>query len=296
MNLKDLKYFIAVAETGHFGRAAAQCFVSQPTLSMQLKKLEKELGVPLFERNNKRVLLTQTGEQLLQQAKRVLFETDRLTEMAKAVINPLGGTLRLGVIPTISPYLLPLVTRHITKAYPDLTLLIEERQTHVLMEMLQQGSLDCGILALPLEPAPILQLKLYQEHFVLAVSKHNPLAKDKTVTMKALDQQALLLLEEGHCLREQTLNFCNRIAIHERQDFRGTSLETLRQMVAANAGVTVLPQLAATQNYPDIKIIPFTAPQPYRDVVLICRDTFSRLNLLKGIQSIIQQEVKRYLK
>lgn len=291
MNFKDLNYFIAVAEQQHFGKAAQACFVSQPTLSMQLKKLERELGTPLFERSTKKVMLTAAGQALLPKAKEIVQQVEALQTTAQALKNPLGGTLRLGAIPTIAPYLLPKITPQISQKFPELTLLLEEHQTAVLLDLLHQGKLDAAILALPIERKGLIVLDLFREPFLLAVPADHPSLNNVShVKIKALEHEPLLLLEEGHCLRDQTLAFCEMLKVQERRDFRATSLETLRQMVLAKAGLTVMPEMAVDNTSKAIRYLPFAEPAPYRDIVLVCREGFPRFKLIKQIQMLVKSK------
>lgn len=291
MNLRDLKYFVAVAEYKHFGRAAAACFVSQPTLSAQLKKLEETLGVSLFERDNKHVMLTLVGEECLAAAKSVLTEVGRLTHIAKHAQDPLAGACRLGVIPTIAPYLLPKITPHLVSALPNVTLLYEEWQTEALLQRLAEGQLDAGIIALPIPAHAMETYPLFDEPFVLAMPEQHVLAQSNAVAISALTHHPVLLLEEGHCLRDQTLAFCEHLQVQARQDFRATSLETLRQMVIAKVGITVLPQMAALP-YAGLTYRHFAGVQPHRQIVLIFRPTSARKVLLQKMAALIAaQEV-----
>lgn len=286
MNLKDLQYFVSVAEQKHFGKAAEYCHVSQPTLSMQLKKLEHEIDTLLFEREHKQVMLTAAGEALLPQAKSIIQSSEQFKITAKALKDPFGGEIRLGAIPTIAPYLFPKIVPNITKKLPNLTLLLEEHQTADLLDLLLSGRLDAGILALPIPHKHVVSLPLLKENFYLAAPIKHALAKATHVKIQALDETPLLLLEEGHCLRDQTLNFCNMIRINERRDFRATSLETLRQMVLSNAGLTIIPEMALDK-HPGIRYLPFIEPAPYREIVLICRDAYPRFDLIKSLQQLI---------
>lgn len=287
MNLRDLRYLVAVAEHRHFGRAAEACFVSQPTLSTQLKKLEEFLGVTLVERNNRQVMLTPVGESIVAQAQRVLRETNQLVGIAEAHRDPYGGDFRLGVIPTIAPYLLPRILTPIRKAFPDLRLQLTESQTAVLMQLLKGGELDAAILALPLEDDHIQGTLLYREPFHMAVSKQHKKASRKSVELGDLDGEDVLLLEDGHCLRDQALAVCSSSSAVENTNFRATSLETLRQMVAANVGITLMPELAMGGRAVGIKYIPFKGTPPSRDVGLCWRNTSTREALLKDMSQLL---------
>lgn len=262
MNLRDLRYLVAVAEHRHFGRAAAACFVSQPTLSTQIKKLEETLGVVLIERTNRQVMLTPVGETIVRQAQRVLDDVNRLVGVAEEHRDPLGGEFRLGIIPTVAPYLLPRILGPMRETLPNLKIQLTEAQTATITSMLREGELDAVILALPLGEENIAEAVLYREPFYLAVSQRHAKAKKKSVSVAELDQEQVLLLEDGHCLREQALEVCKSHNAVENTNFRATSLETLRQMVAANVGTTLMPELAVTVKAAGVSYIPFAGPSP----------------------------------
>src|SRR6202162_4415321 len=249
LKLKDLRYLVALADTRHFGRAAAKCFVSQPTLSAQLRKLEERLGVQLIERRPRRVTLTEAGEQVAQRARLMLETADAIVTVAQSRRDPLSGQLRLALLPTIGPYLLPQVALKLRKALPRLELMLFEYTTGPMLERLQNGEIDVGILALPVQDESLLTRELYQEPFVLALPDAHRLAGRAQVRTEDLSDETLLLLEDGHCLRDQALAVCARSGVREKQDFRATSIETLRQMVAAGVGVTLLPALARRGAY-----------------------------------------------
>lgn len=280
MNLRDLRYLVAVAEHRHFGRAAEACFVSQPTLSTQLKKLEEFLGVTLIERTSRQVLLTPVGEAVVAQAQRVLRETDQLVQIAEQHRDPFGGDFRLGIIPTVAPYLLPKVLPVIRKSFPKLNIKLTEAQTAVITRMLKAGELDGIILALPVEEEHLSEVQLYEEPFYLAVAKDHPKAGRKTVLVDDLDDEQVLLLEDGHCLRDQALEVCNSHNAVENTNFRATSIETLRQMVAAGAGVTLMPELAVPKRGGAVRYIPFRGTPPGRHIGLVWRTSAPRSELL----------------
>lgn len=281
MNLRDLRYLVAVAEHGHFGRAAEACFVSQPTLSTQIKKLEDTLGVTLIERTNRRVMLSPAGEQIVPQAQRILREVNTLTGMAEQHRDPLGGDFKLGVIPTVAPYLLPRILRPIEAEFPNLRLLLTEAQTASLVRMLKQGELDAVLLALPLKEENIEECQLFREPFYFAVPEDHDKAKAKTVDPSDLEGEAVLLLEDGHCLRDQALEVCNTHRATENANFRATSIETLRQMVGAGIGTTLIPELAVgLGDASSISYVPFAPDAPFRDIGLCWRSTSTREPLL----------------
>jgi LysR family hydrogen peroxide-inducible transcriptional activator len=290
LKLKDLRYLVAVADQRHFGRAAARCFVSQPTLSAQLKKLEQALGVQLIERAPNNVSLTAVGEEIVARARRILEASDEVVGLARSHHDPLSGRLRLALLPTIGPYLLPRVAPVIRKALPRLTLHLYEYQTAPLLAKLHAGELDVGILALPVELEGLESRELYREEFLLAVPERHPLAARERVRVADLRDETLLLLEEGHCLRDQALEVCSRVGVRDSQDFRATSLETLRQMVAAGAGVTLLPELAGRGAYRTgrgVALRPFVRPAPVRHIGAVWRKTTPRRAAIEAVCGLI---------
>ena len=292
LKLKDLRYLVALADQRHFGRAAARCFVSQPTLSAQLKKLEQSLGVQLIERAPNNVSLTAVGEEIVARARRILEAGDEVVGLARTHQDPLGGRLRVALLPTIGPYLLPQVAPRIRKALPRLQLHLYEYQTAPMLEKLHGGELDLGILALPVELEGLESRALYREEFLLAAPERHPLAAQERVRVLDLRDAKLLLLEEGHCLRDQALEVCSRVGLRDSQDFRATSLETLRQMVAAGAGVTLLPELAGRGAYRSghgVVLRPFVRPAPARQVGAVWRKTTPRRAAIDAVTEVIRQ-------
>jgi LysR family transcriptional regulator, hydrogen peroxide-inducible genes activator len=279
MNLKDLKYLVALADTGHFGRAAQRTFVSQPTLSAQLKKLEEYLGVKLVERHPKNVQLTEVGKQIVARARHMLSEGDEIVALARNNTDPLSGKLKVALIPTIGPYLLPRVMQRLRKALPQLGLMLYEYQTEDLLKRLKEGEIDLGILALPIEQDGLECRRLYREEFTVALPSDNPLAQKPSIKVSDLKGQTLLLLEDGHCLRDQALEVCSRVDVREAEDFRATSLETLRHMVVAGLGVTLMPELAVESPFGSqrgLVIRQFTKPAPARTVGAVWRKSTTR--------------------
>jgi LysR family hydrogen peroxide-inducible transcriptional activator len=290
--LKDLRYLVAVADALHFGRAAERCFVSQPTLSAQLKKLEQYLGVQLIERQPNNVSLTDAGEQVVARARRILEASDEVVTLARAHRDPLAGRLRLALLPTIGPYLLPRISQAIRRALPRLELRLYEYQTAPMLEKLRCGELDLGVLALPVDLEGLEARELFAEPFTVAVPDRHRLAKRERVQVADLADETLLLLEEGHCLRDQALEVCSRVGAGESQDFRATSLETLRQMVATGAGVTLLPELATKGAYGDargVTVLPFAKPAPVRRVGAVWRRTTVRRPAIDAVCKLITE-------
>ena len=275
MNLRDLGYLVALADYRHFGHAAEACHVSQPTLSTQIRKLEDELGVSLVERAPRRVMLTPIGRDIAERARRVLAEVAQMGELARRSQDPEAGTVRLGLFPTLAPYLLPHVLPGIRTRFPRLELLLVEEKTDAILTRLRDGRLDAGLLALPVHDEQLHVEPLFEEPFVLAVPQSHPFAKrDKPLALHDLDHEHLLLLEEGHCLRDQALDVCRLAGANERDGFRATSLETLRQMVAAGVGITLLPMLAVQPPVPpspDIHLLSFRGKPPSREIAMVWR-------------------------
>src|SRR5262245_19732559 len=289
MNIRDLEYLVALADARHFGRAAARCHVSQPTLSAQLKKLEAYLGVPLVERRPRRAALTAAGLAVVERARRMLQDADDIRALARASQDPLSGPLKVGLIPTLGPYLLPRVAPRIAKALPKLQLMLHEYQTGPLIERTLSGELDLAILALPAETRGLATRSLFSEPFLVAMPERHRLAARKTVKATELEGEKLLLLEEGHCLRDQALEVCERVGTEE-QAFRATSLETLRQMVASGLGLTLLPELSAdgpVASGGGRAVRPFAPPTPHRVVGAAWRRSTSRGEAITQVCEII---------
>lgn len=271
--LRQLQYVVAVADQLSFRKAAERCRVSQPSLSAQLAQLEEALGVRLFERDRRRVLLTPAGAELVERARRLLVDADQLVDAAKRAADALSGTLRIGVIPTIAPYYLPFVTPAVRADYPNLTLLWTEDKTEVLIRSLESGTLDAAVVALEARVGDVEREIIARDPFVLVTASQDPLgAKRAPVSSNEVRGADVLLLDEGHCFREQALSFCEQARAHELE-FRATSLPTLVQMVAGGAGVTLLPSLALSTELPrsDLRVRPFAQPAPHRTIALVWR-------------------------
>lgn len=283
MTLTELRYIVALARERHFGRAAEACFVSQPTLSVAVKKLEDELGVPLFERRANEVNVTALGERIVAQAQRVLEEVEALKQLAAQGQDPLTGPLRLGAIYTIGPYLLPHLIPALHKRAPRMPLLVEENFTAALSARLRHGELDAIVVSLPFEEPGVLTLPLYDEPFVVALPATHAWNKKKSIKGEELPNQDLLLLGSGHCFRDQVLKVCpalNRAGSGGMQKtLEGSSLETIRHMVASGAGITVLPCSSVAAPAPEKRLLairPFAQPVPSRRVALAWRKSFPR--------------------
>ncbi len=292
MNIQSIKYLAALEKYSHFGKAAKACFVSQPTLSMQIKKLEDRLGVQLLERTNKSVRLTEIGILMAEHARNILQEMEAMREKAQAAKDPYSGQIKVGIIPTVAPYLLPLIIPKLSKYFPKITFHLYEAQTFQLIEELKKGSIDTAILALPMKNDPHFSSStFFEEEFLLAVPSNHSWSKLKSIKTSDLANQRLLLLNDGHCLREQALSFCFQTQAVEMENFRATSLETLRHMVAAGVGITLIPKLAYRKG-DGMNYIPFSDSKPTRNLGLVWRKSTGRFLLLndlaKQIKMILQ--------
>ena len=290
MTLTELRYVVALAQERHFGRAAQKCFVTQPTLSLALAKLEDELGVRLFERNKNEVLVTPMGAEIVDQARRVLDEVGKIPLLAKGSQDQLAGALRLGVIPTIGPYLLPELVPILRKSAPNMPLMIEENFTANLVPMLRDGDIDAAIIALPFSVTGVKTRTLYEEPFSVVVPEGHLWAKKKHVRPDELSGENLLVLNAGHCFREQVLEACpGQSNTANPEGLSGSSLETIRNMVASGLGVSVLPATALQPRYGNklVKEIPFTDPVPSRKVAIAWRASFSRPKAVDAVADAV---------
>jgi LysR family hydrogen peroxide-inducible transcriptional activator len=294
MTLTELRYIVAVARERHFGRAAETCFVSQPTLSVAVKKLEEELGVTLFERGPGEVSVTPGGQNIVEQAQRVLEEASRIKEIAAAGRDPLAGPLRLGAIYTIGPYLLPKLIPILRRTAPAMQLHIQENFTHRLGEALKNGEVDVILVALPFEESGIVTRAVYDEPFFVAVPKGHPWEERKRITSEELTNESLLLLGEGHCFRDQVMDICHTVRARDRsaiaRTVEGGSLETIRQMVAGGVGITVLPATSVSGNPSPgdlIRFLPFAKPVPVRRVGLAWRKSYPRPEAIEVLRKSI---------
>ena len=298
MTLTELKYIVAVARQRHFGRAAEACFVSQPTLSVAIRKLEEELGVVLFERGGSEVGITPVGLKVVNQAQRVLEESANLREVARQGHDPLLGPLRVGVIHTIGPYLLPRLVPTQIALTPQMPLLLQENFTVRLLELLRQGEIDCAIVALPIPESGLVVHPLYDEPFLVAVPKHHPWSKLKEINASDLKNETMLLLGIGHCFRDQVLEVCPELSRYSaasegiQRTFEGSSLETIRHMVASGIGVTVLP--TSSLSMPGLEnnlltYIPFRKPIPERRVALVWRKSYPRTTAIEALINSVHE-------
>jgi len=295
IKIRDLEYLDAIEKYRHFSKAAEACHVSQPTLSGQIMKLEEQLGVSLIERHPGNIMLTPAGEQLLVKARRVLSAARDLEQTARTLGDPLSGEFHLGLIPTLAPYLLPLVMPALVKQLPNLQFFLHEQKTADLVKMLDAGDLDALILPWLDDMAHFEAYDLFHEKFVLAVSGRHELANRKRVKLACLEGHKVLTLEDGHCLRDQALGYCFSAGAEEDKRFQATSLETLRYMVAANMGITLLPELAvgAQVENSDIRYIDFQAPAPARRIVLLVRQNYTRLECVRQIVALVRDRLNK---
>ena len=308
MTLTELKYIVAVARERHFGRAAEACFVSQPTLSVAVKKLEEELDVKIFERSSNEVTITALGEDIVRQAQSVLDQAAEIKEIAKRGKDPLAGVLTLGVIYTIGPYLLPDLVRQSIARTPQMPLMLQENFTVKLLEMLRTGEIDCAILAEPFPDTGLAIAPLYDEPFLAAVPSTLPLAQQESISTQQLKNETVLLLGAGHCFRDHVLEVCPEFARYAsnaegiRRSFEGSSLETIKHMVAAGMGVTLVPRLSVANDAlqsprrrrsdePYIRYLPIVEPDgsapPKRRVSLVWRRSFTRYEAIAALRNAI---------
>lgn len=296
MTLTELKYIVAVAREKHFGHAAEACFVSQPTLSVAIKKLEDELGVTIFERGGTEISMTPLGAQIVAQAERVLEQTASIKEIAKQNKDPLAGPFRLGIIYTIAPYLLPQLVRIMIDRVPQMPLILQENFTTRLIELLRQGELDAAIMALPFAEQGLSVQPLYDEPFVVALPKAHPWAELASINSQDLKTETMLLLGAGHCFRNQVLEVCPEMSRFSTsgdgiaRTFEGSSLETIRHMVASGIGITVLPHASVPDMQSKdgmLRYVPFSKPVPSRRVVLAWRKSFTRSAAIEAVRQAV---------
>lgn len=302
MNLRDLKYIIAVAETRHFGRAAERCFVSQPTLSGQIRKLEDDLGVAIFERTNRSVEVTPVGEAILSHARKLVEQADAIEQIARAHQDPLAGPLRVGAIPTLSPYLVPLILSPLKQEYPQLRLILSEEITDILLQRLRNHEIDAALIATPVEEHDLQVMPLFDEPFWLAMPSNHPLYDRDSISRKDLEKLDLLLLAEGHCLTKQAMDVCHlkeRSNQGDMADMRAASLETLLQLVGAGFGTTLVPALALAGSWTTgsgIIVRPLKVADAYRTVSLVYRNSFPREAALAALAGVIRQHLPNTVK
>ncbi|TDW99330.1 hydrogen peroxide-inducible genes activator [Dinghuibacter silviterrae] len=296
MNFQQLEYIVAVDTYRHFATAAEKCFVTQPTLSMMIQKLEDELGAKIFDRSRQPVVTTEVGKPIVEQARIILKETAHLKELVRERQGTIAGELKVGIIPTLAPYLLPLFVKTFLKKYPLVRLVITELRTETIIEQLKSGALDVGILVTPLGDAHLTELPLFYEEFVVYTAKNEPIWGKKYVLAEDIDVKHLWLMEEGHCMRSQILNLCElrkQVADHDNFHYEAGSIETLIKMVEANAGVTILPELAArdlgARQQKNLRY--FKDPAPVREVSLTIHRHYVRRKLVDKLKEEILRQI-----
>ena len=302
MNLRDLKYVVAVAETHHFGKAAERCFVSQPTLSGQIKKLEDELGITIFERTNRSVEITPVGKSIVSHAREILEQVGVIEQLAQSHQDPLAGPLRIGAIPTLSPYLVPLILLPLKKQYPQMKLVLSEELTDILLERLRNHEIDAALLATPVDEPDLETVPLFDEPFWIAYPRKHVFYTKEKITRADLDDENLLLLAEGHCLAKQAMDVCHiqeRESQGEMADLRAASLETLIQLVRAGFGVTLVPALAMQGSWTTgagVVAQPLDWPDASRRVSLVFRHSYPRRAALAAFTSVVQDNLPNTVK
>jgi LysR family hydrogen peroxide-inducible transcriptional activator len=302
MNLRDLKYLVAVAETRHFGKAAKRCFVSQPTLSGQIRKLEQELGVTLFERTNRSVEVTPIGESILVHARQIIEQADIIEQLANAQQDPLAGPLRIGAIPTLSPYLMPLVLAPLKKRVPQMKLVLSEEMTDSLTRRLLHHEIDAALLATAVNEPGLASIPLFEEPFWVAYPRKHKFYTQERITLRDLDNENMLLLAEGHCLADQAMAVCRletRQAGGDQADLRAASLETLLQLVRAGYGITLVPALALQGSWASgsgVVTHPLNIQNARRRVSLIYRESFPRLPALRAFCDVVRSHLPNTVK
>ena len=294
MNIRDLQYLVAVYDLQSFSKAAEHCFVSQPTLSGQLKKLESRLGTTLIERSTRQILFTDAGQQVVAKAREVLNKVAEIESLARQYDDPMTGNLHLGLIPTIGPYLLPKIVPLIRQQYPQLKLFLHELQTHTLLQQLQNGQLDGAIMAKVPWEQNVKEWLLYHEPLLLAVNANDALVgKRKSVNLETLQNRKMLMLEDGHCLRDQAMGVCFAEGADEDKQFQATSMSTLLHMVASGAGSTLVPELACDKSIDDVMYLPFNPNAPSREVVLIARRDSARAATFSILGELISAQINQ---
>ena len=294
MNIRDFEYLVALDELRSFRKASERCHVTQPTLSGQLRKLEDYLGVLLVERTKRKVMLTPVGKEVVRRARLILQEVEQIEEISVSFKDPMQGKLRMGLIPTLGPYLLPFMIPAMVQEYPRLQLFLYEEQTHILLKKLSDAELDVIILALPISSSGLSEIELFDEPFLLALPRGHELSIQDSVSLSDLSEERILLLEDGHCLRDQALEVCMMAGATENPEFQGTSLETLRHMVSAGMGVTLMPYYSVFPNSgsnPPLTYLQFDAPVPSRKIGLLFRESSQRREGFLSIANTIRSSL-----
>ncbi len=293
MHLQQLEYVVALDNHRHYVRAAESCFVTQPTLTMQVKKLEEEIGIRLFNRKKKPLVPTEAGKKFIERARSILLEVNQLKSLVKDETDEVEGEFRLAIIPTLAPYLLPLFLPQFLKAYPNTKLIIEELQTSQIIESLQKGHCDIALLATPLDESGLREIPVFEETFMIYHHENDPNFVDGKVEPNSLSNDDLLLLEEGHCFREQTLNLCHSRAEKSNKGFvfQSGSIEALMRLVDRGLGYTLVPKLSVQNDLNNKNLSRFKSPQPAREISLVVNNTFTKEALLESLHSCILQSL-----
>lgn len=292
MNLQSFHYLLALKNHGGFHRAADACHISQPALSIQIRKMEEELGAQLVERGHKGLLFTPAGEEVLEHARQIVQQVEEIQTMAALWQDPYAGSLSLGAFPTLAPYYLPEIIDHFVDAYPNLQVNLVEEKTQTLIHRLNSGELDAALLALPVADANLENAVVFSEKFLVGVSRHHALAQRKTIDAERLSQERLLLLEEGHCLRGQALDYCSTSGIGEVLNFRASSMETLLQMVAMGRAISLVPECVARRN-PHLHYLKLKGEAPERTIALFWRKSSARRSLMLELVDDLSREHRR---
>ncbi len=293
MNIRDLQYLVAVHDLNNFSKAAQRCYVSQPTLSGQLKKLEQELGATLIERSTRQVLFTQLGEKIVDQARQLLATADNIKSLVTANDDPMAGEFHIGLLPTIGPYLLPLVMPAISEQFPQAKLYLYELQSEALQTKLARGELDAAIVAKRNWSAPVREITLFSEPMLLAVCAQEKVEQlDNMVALSVLRDRLILMLEDGHCLREHTMNICSQAGAREDTRFKATTMDSLMHMVANGVGMTLVPEIACQKKVEGVRFFEFEPPQPKREVVMLVRNNSARYETMNVFAKAIQNQIK----
>jgi LysR family hydrogen peroxide-inducible transcriptional activator len=299
MTLQQLKYIVALEAHRHFQRAAESCFVAQPTLTLQVQKLEEELGIQIFDRTEFPIQPTELGHKIIEQAKKALYCAEAIYSITKNERDSLDGTFRLGVIPTVAPYLLPLFIKSFTESHPNTHLEIREMQSERIIDALKTNDLDLAIMATPVDMVELREIPLYQEPFLLFAQPHHELMSLKRIKAENLKADEIWILDEGHCLRNQVLNLCESSQGIDNQgfSFKSGSIETLKNMIKYHSGYTIIPELASRLSDDKKFIRRFEDPQPTREIGLVCHQNFARQQLLnklkESIQSCLPEEISQ---
>ena len=292
MNIRDLQYLVAVHDLNNFSKAAERCYVSQPTLSGQLKKLEEELGATLIERSTRQVLFTQLGEKIVDQARQLLATADNIRSLVSANDDPMAGEFHIGLTPTIGPYLLPLVMPSISDQFPQAKLYLYELQSDALLKKLSRGEIDAAVVTKKSWSSPVREIELFSESMRLAVSAQDKVEQlENSVALSVLQDRLMLMLDDGHCLREHTLGICSQAGAREDTRFKATSMDTLLHMVANGVGMTLVPEIACQKEVEGVQFFEFEPPQPKRDVVMLVRNNSARFETMKVFAKAIKNQI-----